>query len=127
MSGARNIMCGHSKPGGKGNPPGFFCARENDHVPMWKYRECKSCLTQFSARTEIDQGEIPEEARFVRRLGCPATRQFDVMELGGDLFMVEVATDANPTPGDHVVIIPTMDIFRQAATRVLKANDASEQ
>lgn len=75
----------------------------------------------------LDHGEVPEEARFVRMLGCPDTRQFEVLELGMMLFLREVATKANPYPGPFVATLPMAGLFKAMAVDVLKANDALDR
>ena len=76
-----------------------------------------------SLNPEVLDGEAPEEARFVRKIGCPKTRQFEVLEMGYSLFIREVPTTANPVPGSHVAVMPMAKLLKAMATDVLKAND----
>lgn len=76
--------------------------------------------------TDVVAGNLPEEARFVRMLGCPDTRQFEVLEMGYALFVREVATKANPTPGSAVARLWLADVLKGMAADVLKGNDAME-
>lgn len=73
--------------------------------------------------TDVVEGALPDEARFVRMLGCPDTRQFEVVELGYALFIREVATMANPTPGPMVARLWLADTLKGMAVDVLKGND----
>lgn len=77
--------------------------------------------------TDVVEGPLPAEARPVRMLGCPDTRQFEVVELGYALFVREVATRANPTPGPMVARLWLADTLRGMAVDVLKANDANKE
>lgn len=72
---------------------------------------------------DLAQGTLPDEARLVRRIGCPQTRQFEVHELGYHLFVVEVPTEANPAPGPWVGRLWLADVLKALAVDVLKAND----
>lgn len=73
--------------------------------------------TEVFLNVDCVSGTIPDEARFVRRLGCPDTRQFDVLELGGMLMVREVGN------GDHVARIGLAELFNKMAVAVLKHND----
>lgn len=76
-----------------------------------------------SALADLAIGDLPDEARTVRMLGCPDTRQFEVLELGYQLFIREVATLANPVPGPWVGRLWAGDLIKALAVDVLKAND----
>lgn len=71
----------------------------------------------------VDIGDVPEEARFVRKIGCPKTRQFEVLELGYSFLVREVPTEANPVPGSHAAVLAMDRVLKAMATDVLKAND----
>ncbi|MEL6919527.1 MAG: hypothetical protein AAFO77_00690 [Pseudomonadota bacterium] len=73
---------------------------------------------------DLAQGEIPDEARFVRMIGCPETRQFELLELGYQLFLREVPTVQNPNPGTTVGRLWAGSLLKALAVDVLKANDA---
>lgn len=72
---------------------------------------------------ELEVGEIPEEARFVRNLGCAASRQFEILELGTMFMLREVPSALNPTPGPVVATLPMKALFNAMAADVLKEND----
>lgn len=72
---------------------------------------------------DLATGDLPEEARFVRMLGCPDSRQFEVLELGYQLFVREVPTRQNPKPGSTVGRLWVGDVLKALAVDVLKAND----
>jgi hypothetical protein len=71
----------------------------------------------------VGLGAVPEEARFVRKIGCPKTRQFEVLELGYSLIVREVPTAENPMPGPYSGVLPMAQLLKALATDVLKAND----
>ena len=71
----------------------------------------------------ILEGELPDEARFVRRLGCPKTRQFDVYEMGYSLFMVETPIEERPQSETKVAVIGCRQLLNTTAARLLKSND----
>ena len=74
---------------------------------------------------DLVRGPVPDEARRVRILGCPDTRRFEVLELGGMLFLREIETQTNPVPGPFVMRADTARLFNAMAVDVLKANDGA--
>lgn len=74
----------------------------------------------------VEAGRVPDEARRVRVLGCPATRGFEVLELGGMIIVREIATVANPAPGPFAATLPMAQLLNAMAADVLKANDSTD-
>lgn len=72
---------------------------------------------------DVVHGDVPEESRFVRMLGCPDTRQFEVLELGGMILLRETPTKHQPNPGRSVARMDSAKLLKAMAAAVLKAND----
>ncbi len=72
---------------------------------------------------DMVRGELPEEAQRVRLIGCPQSRQFEVLELGQAMFVREIACEANPDPGNAVACLWSAPMFNRLAAAVLKEND----
>lgn len=77
-----------------------------------------------AAMADLAEGELPEEAHLVRMIGCPDTRQFEVLELGYHLYVREVPTVQTPMPGPMVGRLWVGEVLKALAVDVLKANDA---